>query len=113
MKAVSLIAPADMWARHGLRHPLGDDFSGGQDLIPQVLDEETVLSSTRDVPLSLLKEGMLTGTADDVIDQVADWRDQGLRYPVLCNVSALQPSFRRGLAASIPFTRILRGVRRL
>ena len=63
MKAVSLIAPADMWARHGLRHPLGDDFSGGQDLIPQVLDEETVLSSTRDVPLSLLKEGMLTGTA--------------------------------------------------
>ena len=61
MKAVSLNAPADMGARHGLRHPLGDDFSGGQDLIPQVLDEETVLSSTRDVPLSLLKEGMLTG----------------------------------------------------
>ena len=61
MKAVSLNAPADMGARHGLRHPLGDDFSGGQDLIPQVLDEETVLSSTRDVPLSLLKEGVLTG----------------------------------------------------
>ena len=113
MKASGLLAPADIWARHGLRHPLGDDFGGGQDIIPQVLDEETVLSATRDVPLSMMKECLLTGTPDDVIDQVADWRDQGLRYPVVCNLSGLQPSLRKGLATNLPFTRILRDLRRL
>ena len=74
---------------------------------PQVLDEETVLSYTRDIPPSMLKECFLTGTPDDVIDQFADWRDQGVRYPVVCNISGLQPSLRKGMAASIPLTRIL------
>ena len=113
MKAIALNLPADIWANHGVRHPLGADFVGGQDLVPQVLDEETVLSYTRDVPLSMLKECMLTGTPDDVIDQFADWRDQGVRYPVVCNISGLQPSLRKGMAASIPLTRILRGLRKL
>ena len=113
MKAIALNLPADIWANHGVRHPLGADFVGGQDLVPQVLDEETVLSYTRDVPLSMFKECMLTGTPDDVIDQFADWRDQGVRYPVVCNISGLQPSLRKGMAASIPLTRILRGLRKL
>jgi phthiodiolone/phenolphthiodiolone dimycocerosates ketoreductase len=112
MKAIALNLPADIWANHGVRHPLGADFNGGQDLVPQVLDEETVLSYTRDVPLSMLKECLLTGTPDDVIDQFADWRDQGVRYPVVCNISGLQPSLRKGMAATIPLTRILRGLRK-
>ncbi len=105
--------PAEAWARHGVRHPLGDDFTGSQDLTPQTLDEQTVLSYTSDVPLSLLQEGAFTGTPAEVIDQAADWRDHGLRYVVVCNVSAMQPNLRRGLAASVPFARILRGLRQL
>jgi phthiodiolone/phenolphthiodiolone dimycocerosates ketoreductase len=61
-KAFALNIPAEMWASHGVQHPLGDDFSGGQDLVPQTLDEQTVLSYIKDVPLSLLKEAFLTGT---------------------------------------------------
>jgi hypothetical protein len=33
--------------------------------------------------------------------------------PVLLNLSTLQPSLRRGLAAGNPFGKILRGIRRL
>jgi phthiodiolone/phenolphthiodiolone dimycocerosates ketoreductase len=113
MKACTLIVPAEAWARHGARHPLGDDFTGAQDIIPQTLDEQTVLSYTADVPISIAKEYFLTGTPDDVIDQVAEWRDHGMDYPVLANLSALQPSMRRGLAATVPFMRILRQLRRL
>src|SRR5882757_592280 len=51
-KAFALNIPAEMWANHGVQHPLGDDFSGGQDLVPQTLDEPTVLSYIKDVPLS-------------------------------------------------------------
>ncbi len=113
VKAYALNMPAEAWARHGARHPLGEDFTGLQDLSPQMLDEQTVLSYTSDVPLSLMQEGAFTGTPAEVIEQVADWRDHGLRYVVVCNVSAGQPKLRRGLAASVPFARILRGLRKL
>lgn len=112
-KAFALNIPAEMWASHGVQHPLGDDFSGAQDVVPQTLDEHTVLSYIKDVPLSLLKEAFLTGTPDDVIDQAAEWRDHGLRYLVACNYSLLQPSLPKSLASTAPFFKILRGLKKL
>jgi phthiodiolone/phenolphthiodiolone dimycocerosates ketoreductase len=112
-KAFALNIPGEMWASHGAQHPLGDDFAGLQDLIPQTLDEQTVLSYTKRVPVSLLTEALLTGTPEDVIEQAAEWRDHGLRYLVVLNVSILQPSLRKGLAAGAPFFRILRGLKKL
>jgi phthiodiolone/phenolphthiodiolone dimycocerosates ketoreductase len=113
MKAFALNVPAEEWARHGVSHPLGDDFSGAQDIIPQTMDEQTVLSAAAQVPPSLLKQVFLTGTPDEVIEQAAEWRDCGMDYPVLANMSAVQPSLRRGLAATAPFMRILRRLRHL
>jgi phthiodiolone/phenolphthiodiolone dimycocerosates ketoreductase len=37
MKAFALNVPAEGWARHGVSHPLGEDFTGAQDIIPQTL----------------------------------------------------------------------------
>lgn len=113
MKAFALNAPAATWARHGLSHPLGDDFAGAQDIIPQLLDHRRVLTLTADVPASLLRECVLAGTPHDVIGQLAEWRDHGLRYPVIGNISTVQPSLRRGVAAYLPFAQILREIRRL
>ena len=113
MKAFALNVPAEVWARHGVSHPLGDDFTGAQDIIPQTLNEQTVLSAAAEVPPSLLKQVFLTGTPDEVIEQAAEWRDCGMDYPVLANMSAVQPSLRRGLAATAPFMRILRRLRHL
>ncbi|WP_372452848.1 LLM class flavin-dependent oxidoreductase [Mycolicibacterium xanthum] len=112
-KASKLSLPGEVWRRHGLQHPLGVDATGVQDLLPYVLDEQTVLSYTTDVPVSLVREGLLAGTPGEVIDQVAEWRDHGLRYAVVCNVSSMQPNLRRGLAATFPFAKIVRGLRRL
>jgi phthiodiolone/phenolphthiodiolone dimycocerosates ketoreductase len=112
-KSFALNISAENWARHGVQHPLGEDFSGAQDLIPQTMDENTVLSYTAQVPVSLLKEAFLTGTPDDVIDQAAQWRDHGVRYAVVVNISTLQPSLHKGLATSIPLAKILRGLKKL
>ncbi|MDT5310899.1 MAG: phthiodiolone/phenolphthiodiolone dimycocerosates ketoreductase [Mycobacterium sp.] len=112
-KSFALNVSAEFWARHGVAHPLGESFSGAQDLIPQTLDEHTVLSYTAQVPASLMKEAFLTGTPDEVVEQVAHWRDHGLRYIVVLNISTLQPSLRKGLAASIPLATILRGLKKL
>jgi phthiodiolone/phenolphthiodiolone dimycocerosates ketoreductase len=96
-----------------VQHPLGADFAGAQDLIPQTLDEQTVLSYTAQVPVSLMKDFFLTGTPQEVVDQIAQWRDRGLRYLVAMNLSILQPSLRNGMAANAPFFRILRGLKKL
>jgi phthiodiolone/phenolphthiodiolone dimycocerosates ketoreductase len=113
IKSFVLNVPAEVWTRHGARHPLGDDFTGGQDIMPQVFDEQAVLSYTADVPISIAQEFFLTGTPDEVIEQAAEWRACGMDYPVLANISAIQPSLRRGLASNVPFMRILRRLRRL
>ncbi|MGA7468752.1 LLM class flavin-dependent oxidoreductase [Mycobacterium sp.] len=112
-KAFALIIPGQMWADHGVQHPLGHDFAGAQDLIPQTLDEQTVLSYTKNVPVSLLKDALLAGTPDEVIDRAAHWRDHGVRYLVVNNVSILQPTLRKGLASYAPFFKILRGLKKL
>ena len=72
-----------------------------------------MLSYTAQVPVSLMKEFFLTRTPQDVIGQVAEWRDHGLRYLVAMNLSILQPSLRKGLAANAPFFRILRRLKTL
>jgi phthiodiolone/phenolphthiodiolone dimycocerosates ketoreductase len=110
MKTFALNAPAELWKRHGVSHPLG---SGYQDIIPQILDEESVLSYTSNVPLSLLKDACLQGTPDEIVEQIAEWREHGLSYPVLLNLSTVQPSLRRGLAAGNPFAKAFRGIRKL
>jgi phthiodiolone/phenolphthiodiolone dimycocerosates ketoreductase len=112
-KSFALNAPGELWARHGAAHPFGADFSGLQDLIPQLIDEPTALSYTAQVPPALMREIVLAGTPQQIIDQVASWPNHGLRYLVLCNLSPLQPSLRRGISASAPFIKILRELKKL
>jgi phthiodiolone/phenolphthiodiolone dimycocerosates ketoreductase len=112
-KALALNIPPETWAKHGRQHPLGPDSTGAQDLIPQTLDEATVLSCVNSVPTALLEDALLVGTPDEVIDHVAELRDHGLRHLVLSNVSILQPALRKGLATTMPFMSILRRLRKL
>jgi phthiodiolone/phenolphthiodiolone dimycocerosates ketoreductase len=113
LKSFGLLIPAAEWQRQGGRHPMGDDFGGFQDIIPQVLDEETVLSYTADVPTSMLRSCLLNGTPDEIVDQVAEWRDFGLDYGVFANASFIQPSVKNGLAAGPAFVQLLRKLRKL
>lgn len=113
MKASALAAPAEAWARHGGEHPLGGDFSGVHDLVPQTIDKQTILSYTAKVPASLMNELIFNGKPDEVVDQVAEWRDHGLRYLNVINASPLNPRLRKTLAANAPFLKILRGLKKL
>jgi phthiodiolone/phenolphthiodiolone dimycocerosates ketoreductase len=113
IRAFALNIPAWAWAEHGARHPLGEDFGGFQDILPQTFDEQTALAHAAAVPISLLRQFVLTGTPDQVIDRLAVWRDHGVSYPVLCNISVVQTKLSRGLAATLPFAQILRGIHKL
>lgn len=60
-----------------------------------------------------MKEQVFSGTPADVIDQVAEWRDHGLRHLVAVNASGMQPSLRKAMATTVPFIKILRGLKKL
>ena len=113
LRAFGLNGSDEVFARHGAQHPLGAGFAGAQDFLPHAMDEQTALSHAAKVPSSLLREVLLNGTPDEVIDQAAEWRDCGVRYLVLINVSFFQRSLRKGLAAVMPFNKIVRGLRKL
>ncbi|MBV8346438.1 MAG: hypothetical protein JOZ49_02560 [Mycolicibacterium sp.] len=113
LKSLSLTASDEVFARYGARHPLGEGFSGSQDLVPHAIDEQTALSHAAQVPPPVVREVFLSGTADEVIEQAAQWRDSGARYVVVAELSSLQRSLRKGLAATMPFAKILRGLKQL
>ncbi len=113
VRASALGASDEIFARHGAQHPLGAGFSGAQDLLPHDIDEPTALSYVSQVPPTLLREVWLNGTPKEVVEQAARWRDCGVRYMVLLNGSAFQRSLRKGLAATQPFNKIVRELKRL
>lgn len=113
VKMTALGVPGSAWARHGVEHPMGADFSGVQDIIPQTVDEETVLSYAAKVPAALMKEVLFSGTPDEVIDQIAEWRDHGLRYLVVINGSLVNPRLRKAAGAVLPHAKVLRALKKL
>ena len=112
-KVFTLNCPAKDWARHGAQHPMGKDFTGNQDLILQTIDEPTALSYAAKAPRSLVQELFAVGTPDEVIGQIADFRDNGLRYLVVGNAGAIQPSLRKSASATAPYIKVVRGLRKL
>jgi phthiodiolone/phenolphthiodiolone dimycocerosates ketoreductase len=113
IKAFGLTASDEVFSRHGAQHPLGAGFSGSQDLLPHDMDEQTALSRAADIPSSLMREIFLNGTPDEVIEQAAQWRDCGVRYMVLVNMSVMQRSLRKGLTSVQPFNKVVRGLKKL
>lgn len=113
IRAAALNAPDHFYARHGAQHPLGIGFSGAQDILPQDMDEQTALSHIKKIPTAVVRDAVLCGTPDEIVDRMAEWRDHGLRYPVLANMGMLQRSLRKGLATAVPLTRAMHLLRKL
>jgi phthiodiolone/phenolphthiodiolone dimycocerosates ketoreductase len=113
IKAWALNAPDELFARHGAQHPLGVGFAGAQDLLPHGWDEQTALSHIKSIPREVQRDVGLVGTPDEVIDRAAEWRDCGVRYIVLANLSIMQRSLRAGLAGNNSFSTIVRGLKKL
>jgi phthiodiolone/phenolphthiodiolone dimycocerosates ketoreductase len=113
IRAWALNAPDELFAQHGGQHPLGAGFAGGQDLLPHDWDEQTALSHIKAISPALQRDVGLVGTPDEVIDRAAEWRDCGVRYIVVANLSSMQRSMRAGIAANAQFSKIVRGLKKL
>jgi len=112
MRAFALNVAAWAWAERGVRHPLGDDFTGAQVILPQSSDEQTVLADPAAIPLSLAKQVVLTGTPDDVIANLRCGVTNAFADRSCATFSGVQTDLSRGPAPSTPI-RILRAIRSL
>jgi len=113
VRAWLLSASDEVYQRYGSQHPLGAGFTGAQDLLPHEMDLATTLRLTGAVPPAMVSDTVLNGTPDEVLDQIAEWRDCGVQYVVLASLSMMQPSLRRGMAAFAPFIKVVRNVKKL
>ena len=68
---------------------------------------------TSRLPPSLVREVTLNGTPEEIVDQVAVWRDHGVRHVALTNLSGLQPSLQKALASNGSFTGLMRKLKKL
>ena len=76
------------------------------------MDERTALDRTGEVPLEVVRDIGLWH-ARQIIDRAAQWRDAGVRHIVLVNYGPMQRSMRKGLASSLPFTQVVRRLKKL
>ena len=60
-----------------------------------------------------MAELFTVGTPDEVVDQIAEFRDQGLRYLVVGNAGAIQPSLGKSAATTGPYIKVVRALKRL
>ncbi|MBI3225610.1 MAG: LLM class flavin-dependent oxidoreductase [Mycolicibacterium cosmeticum] len=113
LRSGGLLASDAFYAQHGAQHPLGEGFTGAQDVLPQDWDEQTALSYIKGVPKELMYKGLLCGTPDQVVAQAAEWRDHGVQHIVVINASILQRDLRKGLASNLHFLKVIRGLKKL
>lgn len=90
IRALGLMAPADLWRQAGVVHPFGEHFNALVDFVPDRYDRSTMDEAIAAVPDDLIAEGpLLWGTPDQVVTRLRAFGDAGLRYVVLAPVSGL------------------------
>jgi len=89
VRLMALLRPAAMWEEHGATHPMGSDFAGVVDFIPQHYDRPTMDRALVAVPDSLLEKAVEWGTEDDIVERIESLAAVGLRHVMLVVVPGL------------------------
>jgi len=87
--ALAMLLPGSLWTRHGLRHPLGDEFEGFPDFVPEEVTPAQIESARRQATPELIADAVFAGTVEDVVGEVRPLVDAGLRHVVIWNIGPL------------------------
>jgi phthiodiolone/phenolphthiodiolone dimycocerosates ketoreductase len=87
--ALAMLIPGAVWTKHGLRHPLGDDFEGFAQFVPEEITPAQLEASRRQVTPELLGEAAVAGSVEEVTAEIRPLVAAGLRHLVLWNIGPL------------------------
>src|SRR5690348_6000692 len=87
--ALAMLLPGALWKRHGLRHPLGDEFEGFPDFVPEEITDAQIEAARRQVTPELVGDGVFAGSVDEVVSEIRALVDAGVRHVVIWNIGPL------------------------
>lgn len=87
--AMGLLLPGRLWATHGLRHPLGDEFEGFPEFVPEEVTAEQIDQARRQVTAQLIGDGVFAGSIEEVVAEIRPLVAAGLRHLVIWNIGPL------------------------
>lgn len=103
----ALLAPADLWRKAGSKHPLGEEFRGYFDVVPEWYDRKTLDEALAAVPAEVIGYALLWGTPEQVASKLREFGEVGLRHVVL-NLASMLISRRAALYGLRAIRRIAR-----
>ena len=90
IRALGLMAPAELWRRAGVDHPFGEHFNALVDFVPSHYDRTTMDEAIAAVPDEVITEGpLLWGTPKQIDARLRAFGAAGLRHVTLAPVSGL------------------------
>ena len=87
--AMSLVASARNWEASGRTHPLGKDFEGLRDYIPEWYSPAELRVATASYDLGVFHDLVAHGTASELVDHFTPFVEAGLEHLVVSNVGPL------------------------
>jgi phthiodiolone/phenolphthiodiolone dimycocerosates ketoreductase len=109
--AMSLLIPGAVWKKHNLRHPLGEEFEGFADIIPNAVPPAALAEAERLATPDLVGEGLCAGTVDEIVEEVKPLVAAGMRHVVLWNIGPLATG--GGAGDLVRQTQLIRKLRKL
>lgn len=106
----ALIVPAEVWAKAGAAHPMGEGFHGVQDWVPSRLDAGEVEKWMGEVPFEVVHQAFDHGTWRQIGARILSYQAVGLRHAVLAQVGPLVDP-RRAPASFRDAIRLIRALR--
>jgi phthiodiolone/phenolphthiodiolone dimycocerosates ketoreductase len=106
--ALAMLLPGPLWTKHGLRHPLGEEFEGFAQFVPEEVTPAQIEDALRQVTPELLGDGVYAGSVDEVVRELEPMIDAGMQHVVIWNIGALATG-----GKPIDFVRLAMLIRRL
>ena len=98
VRLLCILMPSKDFEKLGIEPPLGSGGSGFHDFLPTRVGREQALDIADKIPPRTLDYYSFAGTPDQVVEEFATFHEQGLRHPILWNITAFGDPSRAGFS---------------
>ena len=106
--ALALVGSSWQWERTGRKHPLGDNFEGLRDYVPEWYSPEEMQAAVARYDPEVFHDVLAHGSAEEIVASIEPYLEAGMTHPILANLAPLA-----GLEYVEPAREIVRDVARL
>ncbi|MFN2609823.1 MAG: LLM class flavin-dependent oxidoreductase [Actinomycetota bacterium] len=87
--AMTLVAPSSQWEKAGLKHPMGSNFEGLRDYVPEWYSKEELEAAVASFDIAILHDTVVHGTTEEVVSQIEPFIEAGLQHAVFANLAPI------------------------